>query len=86
MDSRPLTSPETLIGAFVHSMKLSPIMISTCVVFLVGPTTLTFSILPFSPDKVTVSSQAYWPGCEIFFKTLSSYHLPNNFSTSACER
>jgi hypothetical protein len=50
------------MGALIHKTKLSPSMISTWVVFLVGPTTLTFSIFHFSHDKVTVSSQANCPG------------------------
>lgn len=55
-------SPEILVVASVHKTKLSPTISSTCVVFLLGPTTLTHEILHFAQTKVTVSCAANSPG------------------------
>lgn len=80
--ARSLVSPDTLIGAVIHRAKVSPILTSTCVVFLLGPTTLTFAICHLSPTSVTVSSAANCPGWEISLNFLSSWPLPNSFSAS----
>jgi hypothetical protein len=57
-----LRSPETLIGAFTHSLNPSDLRISSCVCFLNGKSTLTFFISHFSHFIVTVSSHAYCHG------------------------
>ena len=54
----PSSFPDSLNGAFTPNLKQSDAKISTCVFALTGPSTLTFSKVPFGPTKVTHSSQA----------------------------
>ena len=58
----PAISPDSFIGAFIPKANPSAKDISTCVLGLAGPKTLTPFIVPLGPTKSTFSSQAYCPG------------------------
>jgi hypothetical protein len=79
-------SHDLVSTALIHNISLSDGDISTCVNFLKGMMISMLSICPLGHFIVSFSLVKYSQGCVKFFSIQKTYHFPNSFSASICDK